>query len=230
MSNNNPVIENTATRVQIGQQARDPDSLREALLAAITTQDFDRIEALFAPQVRFRALVPSGVREGNTPAEATAWLQNWFGEGQQLQVLQSASDTVFGRLFLSYRLRLSSPEKGKRVIEQQVYCDMQDGYISDMAILCSGFHRDPLEEDRESSAGYPRCQRLADQFYDAGSKGCADGPLDDIARLMRKMEPGRILEVHASDPTVGVDLQAWCRLSRNEFLQQEDDHYLIRRK
>ena len=67
MSNNNPVIENTATRVQIGQQALDPDSLREALLAAITTQDFDRIEALFAPQVRFRALVPSGFERGTLP-------------------------------------------------------------------------------------------------------------------------------------------------------------------
>jgi TusA-related sulfurtransferase len=230
MSNNNSVLENTGTRVEASQERREPTSLNEDFLAAIISQDFDHIESLFSPQVCFRALVPSGVREGNTAAEATAWLQHWFGEGQQLQVLQSASDMVFGRLYLSYRLRLSSPVLGRRVIEQHAYCDTQNGYISDMAILCSGFYRDPQDLDQESTAAKPRWPNLADQFYDAGAKSCTEGPLDDIAGLMRKMEPDQILEVHASDPAVSVDISAWCRLSRNEFMQQEDDHYLIRRK
>jgi hypothetical protein len=71
-------------------------------LEALAAQDFDRIEALFTPQVRFRALVPPGVREGQTAAEATNWLRRWFGDADQLQVLQAAANPVFDRLDVCY--------------------------------------------------------------------------------------------------------------------------------
>lgn len=70
----------------------------------------------------------------------------------------------------------------------------------------------------------------ADLFYDAGDKGCGDGPLDDIALLMRKMSGGQTLEIRATDPTVAVDLPSWCRLTGNALIQQERDRYLVRRK
>jgi hypothetical protein len=40
----------------------------------------------------------------------------------------------------------------------------------------------------------------ADSFYDAGDTGCAFGPIDEIAALMRQMNPGQTLEVRATDP------------------------------
>jgi TusA-related sulfurtransferase len=70
----------------------------------------------------------------------------------------------------------------------------------------------------------------ADAFYDAGDKGCAAGPLDEIAALMRRLAPGQTLEVRATDPSVAGDLPAWCRLAGHELVTRDEDHYLIRRR
>ena len=70
----------------------------------------------------------------------------------------------------------------------------------------------------------------ADAFYDAGDRGCGEGPLDEIAALMRELSPGQTLEVRATDPTVVVDLPAWCRLTGHTLIDQQGDRYLIRRK
>ena len=69
-----------------------------------------------------------------------------------------------------------------------------------------------------------------DFFYDSGSKGCGEGPLDEIAGKLRKMQPGQTLEVRAIDPSVAVDLPAWCRMTGNTLVVQQDDRYLIQRK
>jgi hypothetical protein len=70
----------------------------------------------------------------------------------------------------------------------------------------------------------------ANSFYDAGDQGCGAGSLDEIALLMRRLEPGQTLEVRATDPSVAGDLPAWCRLVGHELARQEGDHYLIRRR
>jgi arsenite methyltransferase len=70
----------------------------------------------------------------------------------------------------------------------------------------------------------------ADHFYDAGDAGCAFGPIDEIARLLRGMASGQTLEVRATDPTVAIDLPAWSRLSGHQLMQHEGDRYLLRRK
>jgi tRNA 2-thiouridine synthesizing protein A len=70
----------------------------------------------------------------------------------------------------------------------------------------------------------------ADVFYDAGSQGCGDGPLDKIAGIMRKLQPGQTLEVRATDPAVTVDLPAWCRMTGHTLVLHEQDRYLIERK
>jgi TusA-related sulfurtransferase len=70
----------------------------------------------------------------------------------------------------------------------------------------------------------------ADAFYDAGDKGCGDGPLDEIAVMMRRLSPGQTLEMRATDPSVANDLPVWCRLVGHELVQQQDDRYLMRRR
>jgi TusA-related sulfurtransferase len=70
----------------------------------------------------------------------------------------------------------------------------------------------------------------ADQFYDAGDKGCALGPMDEIAARMRRMLEGQTLEVHATDPTVAQDLAAWCRMTGNMLVDQRDGRYLLRKR
>ena len=196
-----------------------------SFLESLAAQDFDRLETLFTPHVHFRALVPPGVREGQTAGEATSWLRRWFGDADELQVLRSAADLVFDRLYLCYRLRSHDTANGWRVVEQQAYCDVQHGHIADMWLVCSGFRPDALNQTQ-----VPKSRFQASRFYDAGDLGCADGPLDAIAALLREMVAGQTLEVHAAQPSVAGDLPAWCRLTSHELIAQDGEHYLIRRK
>jgi TusA-related sulfurtransferase len=69
----------------------------------------------------------------------------------------------------------------------------------------------------------------ADTFYDAGNKGCAEGPIQEIAALMSSLATGQTLEVRATDPTVAIDLPAWSRLVGHELMAHQEDRYLLRR-
>ena len=48
--------------------------------AIVERGDFERLENLFAPDVRFRALIPAEYRDASTAAGARALLEDWFGE------------------------------------------------------------------------------------------------------------------------------------------------------
>lgn len=60
----------------------------------------------------------------------------------------------------------------------------------------------------------------ADDLYDAGSLGCAEGPIMEIARRMKAMSPGAVLEIRSTDPGVAADLPAWCRMVGHTYLGQ----------
>jgi SAM-dependent methyltransferase/TusA-related sulfurtransferase len=84
--------------------------------------------------------------------------------------------------------------------------------------------------DTSAEVAQPAPRFDADHFYDAGDVGCAFGPIDEIARLLRGMESGQTLEVRATDSSVAVDLPAWSRLAGHRIEKQEEDRYLLRRK
>ena len=69
----------------------------------------------------------------------------------------------------------------------------------------------------------------ADAFYDAGERGCTEGPLDEIAARLRRLAPGQTLEVRASGLGVPEDLPAWRRLAGHTLERRDADHFLIRR-
>lgn len=66
-----------------------------------------------------------------------------------------------------------------------------------------------------------------DQFYDCGDQGCAAGPMDEIASIMRKMSAGQTLEIHATDAAVSIDLAAWCRMTGHQLIEERGSHFLI---
>lgn len=122
---------------------------------------------------------------------------------------QASSAANFGTVGISFRAR-------KPV-------DSAEWEAALKAVACE-FPRQPeIEEQMESILG-------ADVFYDAGDRGCAAGPLDEIAARMRQLLPGQTLEVRATDPSVAADLPAWCRLAGYELSAHQGDRYLIRRK
>ena len=92
----------------------------EQFISALGAQAFDQLQAIFGPQTRFRALVPSRLCEGSTAGEAVSWLRRWFGHADQVQGADLAStNRVFDRLHMSYRLRVHDVINGWRVIERR---------------------------------------------------------------------------------------------------------------
>jgi TusA-related sulfurtransferase len=207
-------------------------ALGEFFIGSLAAQNFTAVKQLFQPAVRFRAMVPSGERTGATDSEAAGWLERWFGSCDTLQLQQSSASLVFDRLYLNYRFRLHSQKDNWQVIEQHVYCVVQNSQIADLWLLCSGFRPDhETGKDLDDPSRQASQSHLGgDVFYNAGSRGCSEGPMDDIAAIMRQLKINQTLEIYATDPSVGRDLPAWCRMSGNEFVKQEADSYLIRHK
>ena len=125
----------------------------EAFLAALAFRDFEQVNAVFHDQIQFRALVPSGIREGVNAEETTAWLRRWFEDADEFEVLNSSVDQVADRLHITYRFRLRK-NIDWQVIEQQAYCTAIDGRIEVMNLLCSGFRPDP---EIQRGIGRDRC-------------------------------------------------------------------------
>jgi len=131
----------------------EAEAIGENFIASLVEQDFDHIESVFEPQVRFRALVPSRLCEGKTAGEATGWLRRWFGDADEILVLQSDANQVADRLHLNYRLRVHDVLNGWRVIEQQAYGSVHDGLVTDLWLVCSGFRPDPGHLQSQSIGG-----------------------------------------------------------------------------
>ncbi|WP_454621056.1 Rv1681 family radical SAM protein [Bradyrhizobium cenepequi] len=53
---------------------------------------------------------------------------------------------------------------------------------------------------------------------DAGSKTFASGLLPDLIAALRRSRKGDLVAVISSDPSIGPDLQAWCRFTRNSLV------------
>ncbi|MCJ7738007.1 MAG: sulfurtransferase TusA family protein, partial [Anaerolineae bacterium] len=47
-------------------------------------------------------------------------------------------------------------------------------------------------------------------------------PIAFMAKNMKKLEPGQVLEIDAADEGAHADIPAWCDQTGNEFLGKED--------
>ena len=75
----------------------------------------------------------------------------------------------------------------------------------------------------------------AEAFYDAGDQGCASNILADIRQMLQVLQPAQQLEIRSTEPSVAIDLAAWCRLTGQLLVAQQPAsdgarHYLIQRK
>jgi len=60
----------------------------------------------------------------------------------------------------------------------------------------------------------------ADKIQDSIGQLCPM-PIAFLARNVRGMEPGQVLEVRADDEGAHADIPAWCEQTGNEFLGEE---------
>jgi pyruvate-formate lyase-activating enzyme/TusA-related sulfurtransferase len=58
----------------------------------------------------------------------------------------------------------------------------------------------------------------ADVELDAGTKTFASGLLPDLIDTLRRSRQGDLVAVTSGDPTIGPELEAWCRFTRNSLV------------
>ena len=116
--------------------------LGAVLVAALTERDFARLAGTLAPDVRMRALIPPGPVELSGSELAAARFASWFGESEGLELIHAGSAEVGDRLHVFYRLRVKRPGDPWKLIEQHLFCALDEGRITALDLLCSGFRPD----------------------------------------------------------------------------------------
>ena len=53
-------------------------------------------------------------------------------------------------------------------------------------------------------------------------------PIAFLARNMKKMDPGQILEIQADDEGARADVPAWCEQTGNEYLGKEESDGFVK--
>jgi hypothetical protein len=115
--------------------------LAHRFTAALAARDAAALRSLFGSEVDFRALTPGRVWEAGTPAALIddVILGCWFEPSDVIQRIESVQHGRVGtRTRIGYRLRVENPD-GAFTVEQHAFCDLTDGKITWLRVLCSGF-------------------------------------------------------------------------------------------
>jgi hypothetical protein len=108
---------------------------------ALAKKDALDLLDLLDPEVDFRGLTPSRFWEATS---ATALVDDiilgaWFEADDHIEALEHVElGSVADRDRVAYLLRISTPD-GMFLVEQQAYFGVDNGRISWLRILCSGF-------------------------------------------------------------------------------------------
>jgi TusA-related sulfurtransferase len=171
-----------------------------AFLDALTARRFTAARSLLADHVRFRMLLPGGLK---TEADAEATIGRfigWFADADPFEVEASSTGEVEGRAAVTYRFRLHDAD-GWQVIEQHLMLDVDaDGRVEAIDLLCSGFRSIAMYEP-------DRVHR-----FDAGNLGCADGLAGEFRQHMQQIPVGHVLVVSTRDPAAKEDLPPLARM------------------
>jgi hypothetical protein len=137
--------------------------LAHGFAAALAAKDRGALRSLFGSEVDFRALTPGHVWEAHTPDALVddVILGSWFEPSDVIQRIEDVqSGHVGSRTRIAYRLRVAT---GGRIftVEQQAFCDLTDGKITWLRVLCSGFV--PITGDESRPTVGPDVQREGNQ-------------------------------------------------------------------
>jgi hypothetical protein len=114
----------------------------ESLTQAIAAGDRDALLRLLAPTLDFKAVTPGRLWEAGTATEvADVILGTWFGGARRIESVEVVEcETVADLERARYRFRATTPD-GESVVEQQAYLQVDDGGVTALRIVCSGFRR-----------------------------------------------------------------------------------------
>jgi ketosteroid isomerase-like protein len=115
-----------------------PDDVGRRFVEAVATRDRTALADCFVSDVLFRALTPPGLRERTSAAAAATLVTQWFGDSTELRLLEAHDYEVGDRRHVSYRI--AGIENGEAyVVEQHLFCVVENGKIARANLLCSGF-------------------------------------------------------------------------------------------
>jgi hypothetical protein len=142
---------------------------------AIAARDLDRIVGALAPDTGLRYLIPPGPGHIVGAAAAAAKFLQWFGDADVLRVQSVRVEALADRISARYRFLLHQQE-GWEVIEQQLYLDVDEqGRVTAIDLLCSGFRPTGGAEAVRSSGTHQ---------FDAGTMGApTDWPRSSAAEF-----------------------------------------------
>ena len=181
-----------------------PRAVADRLARAIAAREFAEMVSALARDAHFRYLIPPGPGQTEGAAEVAAKFLEWFGDADELRIESILAEPLADRTSLRYRFLLHEKD-GWKAVEQQQYVDVdEDGTISTIDLLCTGFR--PIEEP-VATAPSNRMHR-----FDAGTLGCADGLAQEFRRRVLAIPVGDVLLVETSDPAAKEDLPPLARM------------------
>ena len=111
----------------------------EQFLAALSERDYHGIASCFTRTAKLRVLVPSALREEDGPQAIADRFRFWYADLDDFELREAEVDVLADRVRLRYRLRGHDPEDGPVVSEQEGYATVEDGEISALNLVCSGW-------------------------------------------------------------------------------------------
>jgi hypothetical protein len=115
--------------------------LAHRFTTALAARDAAALRSMFGREVDFRGLTPGRVWEARTPDALVndVILGSWFEPSDVIEHIESVQHGRVGtRTRIGYRLRVRNAS-GTFSVEQQAFCDLTDGKVSWLRVLCSGF-------------------------------------------------------------------------------------------
>ena len=198
-----------------------PMAAAEGLARAIAARGYVEMFSALSSHARLRYLIPPGPGQTEGAAEVAAKFLEWFGDADELRIESILAEPLADRTSLRYRFSLHEKD-GWKEVEQQQYVDVdEDGTISAIDLLCSGFR--PVG-DPDTTGGSKRMHR-----FDAGSLGCADGLAQEFRRRVLAIPVGDVLLVETSDPAAKEDLPPLARMMGHTVrtVEPSDDGRLL---
>lgn len=116
-----------------------PTDLGDVFVTALVDGDIPRLAGTLDSQVLMRALIPPGPTEVRGAEAVAGKFAAWFGSAERLELIRSVSEPVADRLHVSYRLRVRRAGDPWKVVEQHLLCAHDEGRITALDLVCSGF-------------------------------------------------------------------------------------------
>lgn len=214
-----------------GTSAVGSQKIGDQFLTALAAREFAALIPCFADDARFRALLPSGLREATSSDEAARCFQEWFGAADRLELLGSRFEAIADRHHLSWRFSVHRDTR-RQVIEQQAFATIRNGRFVEFDLLCSGYRPEESTSTRAQHSNESTGPTVA-AVLAGGDASCATlTPL--IRAKLAELASGQMLEVVTSEPTAERDIISWSRLTGNALVGKRsygtEQHFYLRKK